>query len=401
MNAGRHTALQELAGVLAGTAALWRPAPFHDDPPWVVRFPALRDALLALDDAGIDALEHDPQQLADRIAQHIPEFAGLMPPALRCLDSREIPLPLDLPESLGRDVPGRKWQQTLHFAAACGRPQGTVLDWCCGKAHLGRVLARHYGNAVSGIERNGALCAAGRALAQREHLPVQLHQADVLRHPPVDVLRDSMHAVALHACGYLHLALLEQAAAAGVPALDLAPCCYHLTADENWQPLSRALAGTALTLSRAELRLAVHETATASARVTTQSRRLASWRLGFDRLQRTLRGIDEYLPTPSRPARVLRDGFAAFCRDLAAHHRIALPAGTDFTHWENTGRQRLARVRRLELVRHAVRRPLEILLVTDRALWLEDHGYEVSLRLFCPPGLTPRNLLVRARRSAA
>ena len=53
---------------------------------------------------------------------------------------------------------------------------------------------------------------------------------------------------------------------------------------------------------------------------------------------------------------------------------------------------------RLSIVRHAFRRPLEVWLALDLGLFLEGAGYEVSLGTFCPRRLTPRNLLLSARR---
>lgn len=401
MSKTKHPA-RELAATLAATAPLWRPAAFYDDPPWVIERPALADALLALGDDAVHALEHNSDALVAFLGEHDPALTALHELAYACLDHTPVAAPPDVAEVHGRDVPGRKWQQTLHFAAACGVPRGPVVDWCCGKAHLGRLLSWMHGSPVRGIEWNGTLCAAGNALAARDRLNVDVVHADALQTTAADAhLRADTHAVALHACGDLHVALLRTGADAGIAAFDIAPCCYHLTRNRQWQPLSQTLADSALGalhLTRDDLRLAVQETATASARVIRQTQQLAAWRLGFDRLQRHISGDDRALPTPSRPARVLREGFAAFCRDMAAHHDFGLPEGIDFAHWEALGRTQFDRMSRLQLLRHACRRPLEILLAADRASWLEERGYEVKLRTFCPRGLTPRNLLIRAWR---
>jgi hypothetical protein len=44
------------------------------------------------------------------------------------------------------------------------------------------------------------------------------------------------------------------------------------------------------------------------------------------------------------------------------------------------------------------RRPLELWLVLDRALYLQERGYEVKLGTFCAPTLTPRNVLLVAEK---
>jgi len=58
----------------------------------------------------------------------------------------------------------------------------------------------------------------------------------------------------------------------------------------------------------------------------------------------------------------------------------------------------LAEVRNLELLRGLFRRPLELWLNLDRALFLVEQGYVVRLGSFCETAFTPRNLLLLAER---
>lgn len=123
-----------------------------------------------------------------------------------------------------------------------------------------------------------------------------------------------------------------------------------------------------------------------------------AWRLGFDLLQRRLRGQDDYLPTPSLPSTWLQKDFERYCRDLAALKQLPEPGAEDWPALEQAGWQRLAEVRNLELLRGLFRRPLEVWLLLDRALLLEENGYAVRLGRFCAGELTPRNLLLLAER---
>ena len=101
---------------------------------------------------------------------------------------------------------------------------------------------------------------------------------------------------------------------------------------------------------------------------------------------------------PSHPTRLTGADFEAFCRWAAEKKGLALAADTDFAYWQRMGEQRLAQVRRHELVQHLFRRPLELWLVLDYGLFLEEQGYDVTLGTFCDRALTPRNLLVDAVR---
>ena len=147
-----------------------------------------------------------------------------------------------------------------------------------------------------------------------------------------------------------------------------------------------------------DLRLPLSETVTAGARVRRQRDQSMAWRLGFDLLQRELRQCDEYLPTPSLPADWLQKPFAQFCLDLAALKQLPAVTTWGWQALEAAGWQRLAEVRNLELLRSLFRRPLEIWLLLDRALYLEEQGYRVQLGEFCDSSLTPRNILLLGER---
>ena len=51
---------------------------------------------------------------------------------------------------------------------------------------------------------------------------------------------------------------------------------------------------------------------------------------------------------------------------------------------------------RLSLVQQPFRRSLEMWLVFDKALYLIERGYQVSLSTFCSKKVTPRNILIQA-----
>jgi hypothetical protein len=152
-----------------------------------------------------------------------------------------------------------------------------------------------------------------------------------------------------------------------------------------------------LRLSVDDLGLPLSETVTAGKRVRRQRDTSMARRLGFDHLQRQLRHCDTYLPTPSLPASWLDKPFADYCRELAGLKGLST-GEQDWTALEAHGWRRLAEVRNLELLRGLFRRPLELWLVLDRALFLREQGYTVAVGSFCETTLTPRNLMVLAER---
>lgn len=380
---------------------LWRPAPFTDPrPAWTVPYRDLAHDIEGLSDSDCEFYDDHPDQLAERLSGLLPSLGERQSlvalPAMT--DQQETVAASTLPETRATDMPGRKRLQAGAFAAAVKPLTGPVLDWCCGKGHLARTLATQCPAPVTGLEWDDALVMDGNRLARRFNDDVTLYRQDVMASDVA--VPEGIHGVALHACGDLHRRLIRKASGGNAARVSFSPCCYHLTATTDYRPLSARVNGNreALALNRGELRLAVQETVTAPARVRAETARVSGWRLGFDGLQRALRGEDDYLPVPSHPARLAGEDFETFCRWAADKKGLTLPAGIDFHYWQSVGERRFSQVRRHELVRHLFRRPLELWLVLDYTLYLEEQGYEVRLGTFCDRQLTPRNIMIDAVR---
>ena len=395
---GKSTRFARLTALLAECQELWRPLPFvHRELPWPAPFHALGRRLLALDDAECARLQDEPF-IDSPLSAWLPVAPLAELVALADMPGDEEGLPAGWAAHIG----GRKWQQIEAFVPRVTlRPGQQLIEWCAGKGHLARTLARRHEADVTALEWQAGLCDAGTRLAERQGAAVRLVRQDVMADGAGERLSPTTHVAALHACGDLHQRLIELSAEHG-SALTLAPCCYHRTAAERYRPLSRLgrqLAEThGLELEREDLAMAVQETVTAPRHVRQHREAANAWRLGFDALQRDVRGIDAYLAVPSLAYGQLPETFAGFCRWAADQKGIELPPGVDWGAYEQTGRRRQAQVTRLELVRQLFRRPLEIWLVLDRALRLEEAGFSVELGTFCPRALTPRNLLLRASR---
>ena len=375
---------------LVGTKPLWEPRPFENPaPPWTHSHRELTAFLDALDDDALSALEADPDRLRHTLA---PWLRGL--PAAASLQALPPPVP-DPSQSPPAAMPARKAAQIEAFLRALerlGPPSGSAVDWCAGKGHLSRALAERFGLAVRALEKNPALIAAGQRLTEGQR--IAFHAEDVLAEPIT--LESGEHLCALHACGGLHDAALQSFRLSERSQLFLAPCCYALhRPDGQWR--SWAKGASAIQLDPHALRLAAADLATAPAGVRARRRRELVLRQAFDLFQREAFKRDSYLPCPSMPAAIIDHGFEAFAAQAAAHHGLALPAGLDGERWMVAGAERAAQVRRRNLLRLAFGRVLELRIVLDRALWLAEQGFAVSLTTFCERALTPRNLLLSAR----
>ena len=358
--------------------------------PW----PELRDWLESLNAKQRHTLLNDDELRAATLRTYLPEVDRLQ--SLIAVEASSPRPQQKLPDWLSHRIPGRKWQQILAFDEAMIDSGQPFLEWCAGKGHLGRLLAYRHQRSVTSLELQPQLCEQGQQLADKRQLDCRFHQADVMQTEVSQHLKSNQHTVALHACGQLHIQLLQQSTAKHVKAISLSPCCYHLIDTDHYQPLSRCTQQSALKLSKYDLGLAVQETVTAGAREQRLRQRELAWRLGFDQLQRHVRGIDRYLPCPTLPRSLLSGNFEGYCHAMARRRQLELPKKVDWDRFEQQGIERISTVEQLEIVRQLFRRPLEIWLVLDRILFLQEQGYRVTLNEFCEHSLTPRNLLIQA-----
>ena len=387
-------AFQQLDRVISDNQELWRPQPFTCDTlPWGVSHPHVREALLNLSDTRVIGLHDDPQQRLHWFRQIEPDLCAALyafepsptdavaPPQLNSFDDTHIP--------------GRKLQQVTAFAAAMSEVKLPLVDWCAGKGHLSRLVQRSQNQPVHCLEWNAALLAQGEDLARKQNLDICYHQHDVMQALPAECAESNRVHIGLHACGKLHHRMLQHVASTSAAAVMLSPCCYHKIATEQYQPLSHRAQRSGLVLDLPSLHLAVQDTATArrGERLIREQERL--WRLAFDALQRDVRGVDEYLNVHSCRREILRQDFAGFCRWAASRRQLALPDGIDYARYLELGRTKHREVTRLELLRQLFKRPLELWLVLDCALYLEQHGYSVNVSTFCGRTVSPRNLLIQ------
>lgn len=380
--------------------------------PWGNKFPSLAEKVVQISDDNIDAIDSDHSLL----------LKTLLPALKQDVDNNNERWGLDLLEltlsfthrnnalkdELQCDdadlqhfmthIKGRKWQQIKAFTPfIVENKQMPILEWCAGKGHLGRLLAKKFAFSVTSLEWQSQLCDEGNKLAQKWQLPQQFICADVFDKSRY-LLAANQHAIALHACGDLHVELIKQAVIAKTKAITFSPCCYHLIKDLQYQGLSSTVKCSQFNLTRHNLQLALQQSVIANQQSRLLRLQEIAWRLGFDNLQRDLRQHNQYLPLPTIKQSQLRDSFKSFCLWGLAKKNITHSFDhINFDNYEKQGRKRQYITRRIDLVAHMFRQILERYLLLDRVCFLEESGYQVKLDTFCDENITPRNAIICAR----
>ncbi|MFU8783590.1 methyltransferase [Aliidiomarina sp.] len=341
--------------------------------------------------------------------QSAAEIDALIAPALSKLANpvaaTSAKLERESPFWLTNGIQGRKLAQINGFIAEFSKhaschttedPIHQVIEWCAGKGHLGRILSFQQQIPVLSVEWQANLCEQGQALAFQHSVAQEFLHANVM-HLPHNWLPTNSAIVALHACGDLHRQLLELACSQGKRELFVAPCCYHLQQAELYQPLSQQAQQSALSLSRSQLKLAVQEQVTGGKRVAKLRDIEQLWRLVFDLYRAQITGITTYRSLPSVSKHWFSGELSAFIRWACEQQALPVLADSVINALIPKAHERLALIRSIDNIRQLFRRPLELWLLLDRALFLQEQNYAVRLQQFCAHHESPRNTLIIAK----
>lgn len=388
----------QLEHILQQNESLWRFEPFHQSiqsqQTWSDDYPELCQWLSALSIEQVRRYKSSPSELTNDITSVFPQMEELQRLISLSMTTQD---PVSLERGLNTGIPGRKLEQIVSMGSfVLAHHKGTEwLEWCSGKGYLGRILASRSTQPVTSFEWQAALCEIGQREAIDKSLPMTFIQGDALAEKARDIVTSNQHVVALHACGDLHVRLIQHASAAGSQAISISPCCYHLIENEKYQPLSDQGLRSTLKLTKAELRIPLQETVTGGKRVSRHREQEMRYRLGFDLVLKKVLGMDSYVAIPSVKKSMLSEGFEHFCYWAAKEKNIVLPV-VDFILWEGEGEKRFWQMERQSLLQQLFRRALELWLVYDRALFLQQNGYHVSVTEFCEREVTPRNIMIHA-----
>lgn len=404
-----HSVLfSQLDTLLVHSRELWQVNAFDCDAlPWATRFPHLAELVWSLNDSSLDELDIVQANLltcllpalkidlADAAVDWPLTLLDIKPPNIS-----EDPVALMEPRDAAHfsaGIKGRKWAQITAFTQQINVSDNQVLEWCAGKGHLGRLIAKVHARSVVSVEWQQSLCEAGEGVAKQWQLPQKFICADAFN-AQQNVLKVEQQAIALHACGDLHVCLLRLAAKAGTRDIAISPCCYHLIRAEKYQAMSLEGMRSKLILTRHDLQLPLQQSMIANSKQLALRHKEIAWRLGFDCLQRKVRGTNDYLPIPSIKLSQLNDSFVTFCVWAAEQKGVNLPVNIDVNYFLHLGIERQRLTRRIDLVAHLFRGVFEYWLLLDRVCFLEDQDYQVNLVQFCKSEITPRNYLIQAKK---
>ena len=297
-------------------------------------------------------------------------------------------------------------ERVLSLLAPRTKEIRTAVDIGGGMGHLARLCVKTFGWTFHSIDRDRALQEKGRDWLRRARtLPREklcfIH-ASVEDGPQDDVdpllTGRERVSIGLHTCGSLALTQLRKSQRAGL-LLNLG-CCYDQMDPARDYPVSHHGRAHALPLTPRALFLATRGRHHKTPAEFALMKRVHAHRFALALLMgRTLPALG-FVSVGDAPRALYAGSFAAYARDRLERLRLEVDL-TDaaLSAFEASARPETRRLFLCHLLRDRFARALEVVILLDRALLLEERGFQVELLQVFEPSLSPRNIALLASRA--
>lgn len=274
----------------------------------------------------------------------------------------------------------------------------SFVDYCSGKGHLAQILAQEMEVRGLCLDHNQELQKQGREQWNSDR--VHYKAMDLLLES--DVLPGNSIHLGLHTCGHLAIRHFELANENLAPAILNFGCCYYKVPKLEYYNLSRPAKNGGLPLSFQALTLASKSYMNPTLDDFKWRFVVKKYRYSFQALLKDQYGIEEFVPLGKPPSlKIYDEDFASYACFFLKRLNLSPPSIKNlesFYQKESTSIMRMNLIC-ADLIRLKLARPLEIYILMDRKLWLEEQGYEVQMRQFFNPQVSPRNIGIWAKRS--
>ncbi len=300
----------------------------------------------------------------------------------------------------------RKLAPHIHALYEKHQPEA-LLDIGGGVGLLAQSLNNHYGHKVISVDMNTEFQKIGEVRQKKNSRhpgnPVTYLNFKVSEDSPFSKLFEhKLLPVGLHTCGKLALDMIKISASKKVPALINFGCCYH-TLDENsdLQNLSAfARHNDPLFLNKFALTLACRAHKKMSEKDYDFKILVKRYRYAIHILLHDSYGIPDMLGLGNSQAKLYASPFSDYAREQ--FKRIDLPlrhSDEELNQFFNDPNLQLLIKEMLAggLIRNALGRALELYLLLDRAIYLDEQGYEVMVSEFFDEEISPRNIGLSAQ----
>jgi hypothetical protein len=281
-----------------------------------------------------------------------------------------------------------------------------VIDVGGGVGLLAQTLTNQFQMQVTSIDMNAELQKTGiernRKNAKDPANTVQFKNIRVENGGEfIKLLQDDTMPVGLHTCGKLALDLIRVSTDKKVPALVNFGCCYHtLEKSPDMQQLSKfAQKNDALWMNKFALTLSCRAHRKMDEKDYDFKIKVKHYRYAFHILLHDFYHIEELVNLGNSSPKLYDAPFAEYA--MEQFKRIGIDPKQSMeelnSFYANQALKKLIeQMLAAGLIRNAMGRLLEIYLLLDRAIYLEENGYQVQVQEFFEEEISPRNIGITA-----
>lgn len=295
-------------------------------------------------------------------------------------------------------------ERLLPLLESEGQDLSHAVDIGGGMGHLARLCVKRFHWQFHSIDKDQALQTKGEWWLKRSRdldRSKLIFVAGEFTEDPQDLDRyfaaPETLSLGLHTCG--SLAVTQMRKSLGSERIINFGCCFDKTqgSDLNLSELARR---NPIPWNQSSLFLATRGRKELSENEFALLRRVNDYRFALDLWFRRFFPERGFLIAGDAPKALYSEDFAGYAADRLK--KLGLPETTPAKlaafYEEAEIQSEVFAIFAAHLVRNIFARPLEILLILDRALWLRDQGFDTEIQALFDRRLSPRNLALIARR---
>lgn len=290
-----------------------------------------------------------------------------------------------------------------------------IIDVGGGMGHLARMMAASKSLAETdlvSIDRDSCLQQRGKDILRRnfrqnqklEFLELSLSEkANEKDEKLRELLKRNVLSVGLHTCGCLSISHIRYCLDCGEGSLINIGCCYHKLDPENEIHLSKDAKRFPLIINQFALELMVRKNHKRDPKQFDAEWRVQSYRFALHLFLEKYLGLSEFRSAGFAPRRTYRQSFEAYAKDRLKTMNV------DDSKFRNQfqiffddlkTQEFLKKIFAAQAIRWQLARPLEIYLLFDRALFMQEHGWEIEVFQIFDDHISPRNIAIWGKKNA-
>ena len=406
--------LTEIAAFLKPYQKIWQneimlmyPRPFEDYPwDWIEELAEIKDqeSVIQLEKKNVAQLLRSPSLLNfyEQI-EHLSRFDGL--PSLA-------PMPVDRFTFL-YIIPKKQYeiQKLAPFVKDFTEkyPVRSIVDIGGGVGFLAQTLVNQYNLQVTSLDMDEVLQKTGRERhaknAKNPLNQVQFHQVKVQEDSPLlrNFLASDILTLGLHTCGTLAVDQIKASAKHGSSLINFGCCYYKMGKEAETQNISAFAKSLTekIEMNPYALTLATRAHRKMSDKDFEFKLKVKFYRYAFHILLHDEYKMDDPMTLGNSSPKLYESDFHIYAEEQ--FRRINVPPRHSSTELDTFFK--MPRIQEViwqmlaaGLIRNALGRLLEVYLLLDRAIYLEEMGYEVQIREYFDEELSPRNLGISAHK---